>query len=101
MVLATIVCARTGPAQPPREPYATSDYVTIAEGYTSALLGGPVDGAYAGAVVKRDLPVGVDVEIKAQGDARLKGSRSRCKERKAFSRAGATDGYWITVNVIG
>lgn len=46
MVLAMIVCVRTATPQSPRGPGVNWDYGTIAEGYTSAFLGGPVEGAY-------------------------------------------------------
>jgi len=46
MILATSICARTATPQSPRGPGVNWDYGTIAEGYTSAFLGGPVEGAY-------------------------------------------------------
>jgi hypothetical protein len=46
MVLATIICARAARPQSPRGPGVNWDYGAIAEGYTSAFVGGPVEGAY-------------------------------------------------------
>ena len=46
VVLATILGARTATPQSPRPPGVNWDYGTIAEGYTSAFAGGPVEGAY-------------------------------------------------------
>jgi hypothetical protein len=40
------VCGRTATLQSPRGPAVNWDYGAIAEGYTSAFLGGPVEGAY-------------------------------------------------------
>lgn len=45
-MLAAIVAVQTSAGQSPRDPGVNWDYGTIAEGYTSAFVGGPVDGAY-------------------------------------------------------
>jgi len=45
-VLAAILSAHISAGQSPRGPGVNWDYGTIAEGYTSAFVGGPVDGAY-------------------------------------------------------
>ena len=46
MILATIICVRNAAPQSPRGPGVNWDYGAIAEGYTSAFLGGPVEGGY-------------------------------------------------------